>query len=568
MNRIWLLLSGTTITRLKDTLVNPQLATVSGLGTIYLLGSSLVNSPKVRNPAPDTDGGPYCVFNTTTNRLQTSGFVSSGFLVSNQDCRSNCALPGCTQYRLDSYTSFSYTKLNQCVVAEAFHYSLAGAAREQWCDSFDLQRSVFSFRGQTYIDQWYWLGWGTKNDCMNAILCGPTSHYFDSTQLSSLAWCQPVPAGKYSPACSNNVADCAAPPWADDMRLAIWTSHGFGQPDGCGVRLVASALFTCIDVSSINLASPWTISATIGLGSIFPPNTEMILFGSFLTFCISLRVIGPNMIDLSLYHRDLTVSGQVATVSSATIQWFPGEVRMISISLDAAGPYRLLYFIDGVFVSSSSVIPPLLRASIGRFKTTQFTTILGPSTIHVGPVFAQASDFESSTTSAPNPYLNWGTGGSLDFSISNIQISSYTMTTTTSPSPTSSGTVFIPATTSTQIVQSTTRTESTSMTAQETTQTPITVAETSLITATSTTTTTEVMMTSVPETSTTITSLFIAFVVLTTVGIFFYMAYKYWRKRREKMRRASDPFETDMSQPEPEAWYTSDAYHTNQYWTS
>ena len=245
-----------------DIVVNSVFGSTAGDGAFRIPSFGWKDSAKVRLAAPDLDEGPYCFLNSTTNKMQTSAYVTSGFVVTGSACRSNCDLAGCTEYRLDSVSSMTYSKQSQCAVAEAFHYSLTGSRRERWCPYHDWIKSVFSFRGREYKDQWYWLGWSSENDCMNAILCGPTSHYFDVTQRSSLAWCQPVPAGFYSPACANSISPCSRPSFADDMRLAFWTSHGFGQADGCGVRAVTPAVMTAFDSSAIE-GEEWSISCKV-----------------------------------------------------------------------------------------------------------------------------------------------------------------------------------------------------------------------------------------------------------------------------------------------------------------
>ena len=560
MNLFWAVIFRLDPGRSFDVVLNPNFASIIDVGTIIVSGTAMKDIPKSRSPGSDLDGGPYCVFNTTTNRLQTSGFVSSGFLVTNQDCRTNCELAGCTQYRLDSFATLSYTKLSQCVVAESFHYSLASTKQEQWCSNFDIQKSVFNFRGQSYIVQWYWLGWGTRNDCMNAILCGPTSHYFDPTQSSTLEWCQAVPPGKFSPVCSNNIGDCTSPSWAGGMELAVWTSHGFGQPEGCGIRLLTAAILTGMDVSPIT-ASQWTVSSYISLGSTILPNSEAILFGIFMIFFISIKFISPNTLQLCLFHRDLTVDRDSTVVTSGDIQWFPGEGRTVSVSLNSN---RIQFYIDGILVSESSIVAPLLRAAIGRVSVESISSKLTPLVVHVGPVFVQETDFESATTAAPNPYLANTYGP--DMSIGRIEFSHFAFSTTTS---TSTGTVFIPPAKSSDSSPLTTKTS----TLITTITTEVLSSSSSVTTATvmaQPATTVEIPTVSPASSSSPITGLFIAFVVLTIVGICLYIFLKRWRKQK---RRGSDPpthvlFPPEESWNMPPSWWTNNEPEPEARWTS
>jgi len=548
---------------------NSQLSDSISDKSVTFSAASFNRINKYRNPGTDTDIGPYCVIDPTTNKLQTSTFVSSGFLITNQDCRTNCDLAGCTLYRRDSLAGSTYTKLSHCVVAEAFHFSIAESRQETWCDKFDLRRSVFIFRGQTYIDQWYWLGWGSMNDCMNAILCGPSSHFFDSSQSQSLAWCQPVPPGKFSPTCANSIADCNIPSWADGMKLAVWTSHGFGSAEGCGIRLVTPAIVKDIDVGALT-GPVWTVSWTVQFQTPFIIGAETILFGIFLFFSLAIFFISSTIVRLEFFHNELTVSSSTTTVQSSDIQWLPGETRQISISLSTSG--MIQFYVDTRFVSESPTVPPLFRASIGRLTIAGFEEILSSDIIHIGPVFVKASDFESSSTNGQNPYTSWIMG--TDLTVGDIAFSRSAMTTTTTAVPVST-TVFIPPPVTTQFVllEVTSRTtaraelvESTTRVVSENTATPVQSTE-STTTARETSTTSSSALSEITTEVHVIEStgaiwwigsvlLLLGFSILTIFGI------KEYKRRKKKRRRSSTSpmFPEDHSWiqnvtlPGPEAW--------------
>lgn len=410
--------------------------------------------PRSRSKAADPDAGPYCLLNSTTSSFVTSIYASSGFIVSSGDCRVSCEGRGCTQYRYNSPPpNPSYVLLSQCVAAESFHYSLAGTKREVWCPFYDYEKSVFNFKGRVYKAQWYWLGWGTKDDCMNAILCGPTSHYFDISQSASLVWCQPTPWGMFSPSCSNAVQPCTIPKFADDMRLAFWTSHGYGYADGCGVRLVASALITGVDIFALSTPQ-WTVAADIKLVGGIRTGAQSILFGAFLVFFISVAITGLGRLCVQFYHHAITVSRTDAMVISGDVDWYPGEKKRIIASLGRDGTLT-------IYVENSIVYRELAGLSTGSLGTVITQGLKGQLTansIHLGPVFVEASDFVNMTT-ITNPYIG---NDDIDFELSNFQLIAvpFVPTTTAPPRTTTaqSSTVcaVIETPTSTELLTSTT----------------------------------------------------------------------------------------------------------------
>lgn len=522
-----------------EAVVNSRFASVDQFGSITVRAVSSSDIPVRRSPALDRDQGPYCILNTTTNLMQTSAFVTSGFLVSNSDCRNDCDKAGCTQYRQDSPTSTTYTKLSQCVVAEAFHFALEKSRQERWCPYFDLQKSVFRFRGVQFISQWYWLGWGTQNDCMNAILCGPSSHYFDPSQTDSLAWCQPVPNGMFSRQCSNALTPCKAPDWADDMRLAVWTSHGFGDPDGCGVRLLTPAIIPNQDSTAL-MDSPvgWSVIFKLTIPGPFRTGSESIIFGVFLVFFLSVVVTGINTVRLRIFHRDWTLDTVTSTIESVDIQWYPNESRKITISFSKG---YFSYLIDSFFASDKRVSQTL--RSLGRLSSNVFELLLTSFPIHVGPVFVDTTDFVP-LDSTVNPYLSRTSAG-LDFILdSQIALNAFPVTITTAP-PSTSTSIFIPPMVSVEpeLIASSTfpRTETIPLTTKSqspgtSTVTSSTESKPSYSTASSTSTTSTPM--SVTEPSSTMTIMFAVFVVLTGLGIIGYVCYKRYKKK--KRRRLSD----------------------------
>lgn len=554
MNCLLRIISWASLVHSSTTTINSQLSSPISAGVVGFNAVAFNGMPKQRGRAPDSDNGPYCVIDPTSNKLQTSNFVSSGFLVSSQDCRTNCDLAGCTLYRRDSLSGTTYSKLSQCAVAESFHYSVAGSRQETWCDKFDLRRSVFSYKGQTYIDQWYWLGWGSMNDCMNAILCGPSSHYFDASQAQTLAWCQPVPLGKFSPPCVNSIGECTVPPWADDMKLAVWTSHGFGAADGCGLRLVTSAIVRDTDIGALS-GPVWTISAEIGFKSPFQVGSETMLFGIFLTFALSVVFLAPTVVRIKFFHRDFTVSASAATVSSADIQWFPGEARKISVCLSPNS--NIQFYIDERFVSESPIVGSVFRASIGRFMIPSFVDILSSSVVHIGPVFAEVADFESASSSGINPYANWGMGS--DLAVGNIAFQRSVMTTTTTQRPTET-TLFIPPTVITSSSLGTLYSSSSSFpkdapTTEPTSSTsPLTSSESSLVISSTLTFSDPVMLNFVPESDSAVWWIGGVLLLVATgvLCIFGNREWRSWRKRRRR-RYSNDSWIQNITSM-PEAW--------------
>lgn len=380
-----------------------------------------------RSTVADPDAGPYCLLNSTTSSFVTSIYASSGFIVSSGDCRVSCEGRGCTQYRYNSPPpNPSYVLLSQCVAAESFHYSLAGTKREVWCPFYDYEKSVFTFKGRVYKAQWYWLGWGTKDDCMNAILCGPTSHYFDISQSASLAWCQPTPWGMFSPSCSNAVKHCTIPKFADDMRLAFWTSHGYGYADGCGVRLVTSALITGVDTFALTTPQ-WTVSADIKLFGGIRTGAQSILFGAFSVFFIAVAITGLGRLCVKFHHYAITVSRTDVMVTSDEVDWFPGEHKRIVASLGRDGKLT-------IYVGNTIVYRELAGSSTGSLGTLITQGLKGQLTaksIHVGPVFAESSDFVNMTTMT-NPYIG---NDYMDFEFSNFELSAVPFVPTTTVPP-------------------------------------------------------------------------------------------------------------------------------------
>lgn len=421
----------------QGAVINPTLARLSRTtGVVSVSSFSSLSVPKFVAPAADPDTGPYCFLNKTTNSMTTSTYVSSGFVVTDKACGANCDLAGCTQYRLNSYSPLGYSQLSTCLVAEAFHFSLEGSRKEKWCPWYDLQKSVFVFRGKTYNIQWYWLGWGTSSDCMEAILCGPSSYFFDSSQGKSLAWCQPVPRGYFSLQCVNDIHPCTNNPagiTGGSMDLAYWTSHGYGSPSGCGIRLVCAAVLRGYDVSPC-LSQMWSIAFSVQL---FPPfivgNSELIL-GSFRLFSIGVVIVSPSSVELKFFHSMWTVtrSSSRVTISDYPVAWFPGESKTIVVSF--ASQILRVYIntvkIGQVGLSESS-------ASIGSLLSGDIPAILTPDTLHIGNVFVSNTDDLVGASSSDSPYTY---KGGIDFSIlsDSVEVSDQEFTTTT----TTSSTVF------------------------------------------------------------------------------------------------------------------------------
>jgi uncharacterized membrane protein YphA (DoxX/SURF4 family) len=550
--------------------LNPTTSSLNELGVISVrLASSLFRVRK-QNPGPDKDIGPYCVRNTTTNTITTSIYASFGFITTQTQCRSDCSLPGCTLYRSSSSPpNPSYSLLTSCTNAESFHYSVAGSQREIWCPFYDYEKSTFTFRGRVYKDQWYWLGWGSESDCMNAVLCGPTSHYFDATQIDTLKWCQPTPLGMYSLPCDNGVHACNTPPFVEDMTLAIWTSHGYGKPDGCGARQVTSALIKGMDL--FPLSSPeWTLSSHISLSGVFPVGGALILLGSLLTFFIGVVFTSMSSVRIAFFHSKWTVDPIQSVITTDPIIWFPGETKTLMVTLfrgwiSVFQNYELVTSLEAVASS----------ASIGTIITTGITDILSSDSVHVGPVFLEATDFFGSTCGGKNMYLD---NADADFEVSNVKISAggYQPTTTTT-------------TTTVSRARTSTLTSASSFLEVAVSPTdwvdPVTVTATSTTPVFSTTDSSLISSSTLSVPTTTVISsanplgrdlvppeiqpassnndglliAFIIFIIITVIGIGGYYIY---RKRKRKIKDPQPLFDF-TSDPVFNAWVTPDPHPFN-----
>ena len=542
---IWLVLVGPSR---HEVIPNRNFVTISGPGVLELLFRASSSIPKYRSTGPDPDEGPYCFFNSSTNRMTTSVYVTSGFITTDSECGSNCELAGCTEYRLNSVTSGTYTQLSRCVVAEAFHYSLPGSRRELWCPAYDWNSSVFTYKGRVYKDQWYWLGWGSAADCINAVLCGPTSHYFDTTQSSTLAWCQPVPDGMYSGTCSNGVRSCNIPAFADDMRLAFWTSHGFGDPNGCGVRLIAGGLISAVDTSALN-GNQWSISVPIQLHSPFVVGNDLIIIGTFLLFYIALAIVGPAHVILRVFHAQWTLTPTTAVILSDVVDWYPEESKLVIISLDRG---VVSFFVNSARVGS--VKASASTAYMPAVLTPQFTSLLTSSTMHVGPVFVNDGDF----TSSDHPYHSTNDG--IDATVGTVEIASSAFlptTTTLAPTYTLASTIS-PSGSSVPSSVSDDRSASTTSDTQSSTTVYVERSSMSLIVTSATLETTETVgVKNVPVTGSQDHGLMVAFIVLVLVIAAVSVGFCLYRHRKKKRRRQSDAANSwiaDLSMDASQVW--------------
>ena len=302
---------------------------------------------------------------------------------------------------------------------------------------------MFAYRGKQYNIQWYWLGWGTSSDCMNAIMCGPSSVFFDNSQTESLAWCQPVPNGYYSEQCSNGLHACRIPEiCGGGMSLAFWTSHGYGSPTGCGVRLVCPASQSGFDLGLLTSYFSWTVSVVLRIMSPLIPSSSDVIFGSFPTFAIGVTVESGSSVRLRIFHSMWTVSSSNCWLLTDPIRWFVDETRTVSVSF--SNQKNINVYIDNKLVSTFDLTPS--TASIGTLVTGEFHEVFGSESVHIGQVFASPMDFAGSTTSAFPYSMNSPPG--LNFALSNLTITAQSITTTTSTlAPTFS--TFLPRSTTT-----------------------------------------------------------------------------------------------------------------------
>ena len=382
----------------------------------------------------DPDLGPYCYFNSTSGNMTTGYFASSGFMVSNTACRSACSQAGCSLYRESPFGSGTYSLMSQCAASEAFHYAPPNSQKEVKCPFVDMNLSKFLFRGTHFTVQWYWLGWPTSADCMNAVLCGPTSVFFDPSQSTSLQWCQPTPRGFYSQQCSNQLLPCIPPDLMKDLSLGYWTSHGFGQPYGCGAKLVALAALSGIDISLITNPTAFTILSTVTIQPFSIPHafpSWTILFGTFLTFFVGIKLTSPASAVLSFFHKSLTVDQFTTWIETPEFQLaIPYQPISIAISFDV-NRIRIFVNLKQVFSSPSTTS----SYSIGSLSTSSLIPSNWTSSlIHVGPFFQATDDVVPGNTGGPNPYSFWSNSVSpIDFSVSNIRIVPQVLTTTVLP---------------------------------------------------------------------------------------------------------------------------------------
>lgn len=473
-----------------DTFVNPPMSESISNG-ILLFNSRKPNGALESSATADPDLGPYCYLNVTSGNLTTGFFASSGFMITNAVCRTSCTQAGCSGVRESPFGSDVYSPMSQCAVAEAFHYAVAGVQKESKCPYVDMNVSKFPFRGTQYLLQWYWLGWPTMGDCMNAILCGPTSVYFDASQISTLKWCQPTPYGFYSPQCSNQLRPCNPPRNFADMSLGYWTSHGFGKPDGCGSKMIALAAISGIDISPIH-TSTFTILAsitTVTPSSIHPYPSWTILFGTLLSFFVGIRLTTPSTAIISFFHASLTVGPFDTWIETPELPWEYSEPMQLAISNDGIS---VSIFIDSVLVLT---VPSTTTNSysIGTLSPSSLVPSNWSSLVHVGPIFVTSPQFQAVTTGGINPYDFWTRDSTLDFAVANIRVVPQVFTTTTIPpivttttTPLIVSTFTMPTTTPGESLHSTPSTLSTATTSYSTTTVSVKTESTTLIvTATS-----------------------------------------------------------------------------------
>jgi hypothetical protein len=430
--------------------VGASVITTSGTAVLSMDGQIIIDSiPDVelveRAAASDPDLGPMCSLNRTTNTFSTGLYASYGFIATNADCKADCTRPGCTGYYANVIGSGNYFQLPYCLASEAFHYAKSGERKESFCPYYSLDRTVFEFRGTLYKAQWYWLGWPTDYNCAEAILCGPTSHYFDYSQSSSLTWCQPVPVGFYSPQCDNRLLRCTLPDWAGDGSLGYFTSHGFGRPDGCGYRLAYSATLSGVNTRLVMDSDSFSIGCSFSLYTPPPVGRLGILVGSFSQFYIAIQPTSASSVHFVLFHSRWTIGPSSSVQLSA------------SVDLDFGIDYRLIVTGDGSnisFILNDIVISRDKQVvSTGGLGATNFGNLTNLNFIHFG--FVNLNNFINSNNS---PYLFQS---NLNGRIGNLLVSSGTYVPTVkpvytstaqyvwSPPPTQSPTTKSPSTTST-----------------------------------------------------------------------------------------------------------------------
>ena len=471
----------------SEIVVNPAFATKTSASCVRVDGLKSKQISRIQQPGPDIDIGPYCSINSTSNSMVTGVFASFGFLVTNTQCKGVCSLAGCTWYRETSVNSGSFNLMNQCLVAESFYYSVQGSMFETWCPFYDWNASVFTFKGRVYKDQWYWLGWPTRDDCMQAVLCGPTSHFFDYSQTLSKAWCQPTPLGSYSPQCTNTILPCSAPTNITGPT-SFWTSHGYGHSSGCGMRMGTPSFLTAPTSMVSGFTQSWNIRFVLTLLGPFPTSpAQTIILGVFTKFFIGIKYIDISTVKLFVFHQ------YYDSVSSVSISWYPGETKIVAFYLDPVSQGIQFYLNDlllGPFIWLTWATLFLMPHNISALPAN------ATSLIHIGPYYTIANDFPDSTFPV-NPYDNQA---QVDFQVCTVSLAAGNIVTTTTT--TTSTTTRSTTTTSTTI----TTTTSTSTTTTTSMSAPPATSTSSITTSTTTTSSSSTSMSIAPATSSSTTS--------------------------------------------------------------
>jgi len=386
-------------------------------------------------PGPDTDLGPWCRNFTSGDKLfHTSSETLRpiyNYPMPNSTCGTDpgCLMPGCVQFRETTYKSGQQQWLG-CSIVFPWWYGAgpSGNRTSLPCPLFDPDISTFTFRGGVYYNFManYGHPYGAE-DCHRNIMCSPSSLYFDTTQHSTLKWCQPTPPGFYSPQCNNTLLPCTT---SVSMNLRYFYTHGMGVQTGCGIRSTAPATLSVYRPSFL-MDPTFYLSAVITLEPLWnapnPSGKPTILFGLFPQYYLGMLPVTEGVSRIALYHRNWTVTVQQAFIQTPPVLMTTSVPHSVAVQGDGT---VITFWVDSSLVFTTAQDPS--SATMGSLNMSGLPQMYtNGSLLHLGYFLANLTgDFINSTTLV-NPYSSTDTFTAI--TISNVSVSSSIyMTTTTS----------------------------------------------------------------------------------------------------------------------------------------
>jgi hypothetical protein len=420
---------------------DPSFARLDDYGTIVIDPSDYTSLLPARPVGNDPDTGPYCWHNQVLDKYEMSPWRNDWIMYTGHwilcHLDRDCTAIGCCKWEETEYKSNVWVPApHGCAPVFPWWYAAGPPGNRTMlvCPKFDNVTSTFTFRGEEFVNFMEHIGHILgEHDCHRNIMCSPTTHYFDDTQHDTLKWCQETPVGMYSPQCNNTLLPCTP---MGDMRMRYFSSHGYGDPEGCEVRSIAPALVAADPFDPSSAVFSLRVYVELDISQPWPAMSQPAqVFGLLNRFMVGIQPTGEDrLVRLALFHRDWTVRPDAAILLTEPIDWADRDTRRYLVIEGNGAVIR--FSVDGEQVAS--FLQEASTADIGAFNVSGLPSdIVNGTSMHVGfMAVGLESDYINGT--APHPYT---TELFARMSVSDIValgslLTTTTTTTSTEPPPT------------------------------------------------------------------------------------------------------------------------------------